>query len=96
MAMDKITDIHEKVCENTLINLNDDPINPSHYKRYRLEMIDNMQNSMTHDEFIGYLKGNIMKYISRFQDKNGLTDIKKAQWYLKKLAEVVADGEDKI
>ncbi len=70
-----------------------DPINPNHYKRYRLEMIDNMQNSMTHDEFIGWLKGNVMKYISRFQDKNGLTDLEKAKWYLNKLAEVVADAE---
>ncbi len=94
--MDKMANFHKEVNENTLINLNDDAINPNHYKRYRLEMIDNMQNSMTHDEFIGWLKGNIMKYISRFQDKNGLTDIKKAEWYLKKLAEVVADGEDKI
>ena len=64
-----------------------DNINPSHYKRYKLEMIDNMQNSMTPEEFIGYLKGNIMKYIARYQDKNGLEDLTKAKWYLNKLIE---------
>ncbi len=95
--MDKIAEISnsilKKMEDSFLKKPSDDPINPNHYKRYRLEMIDNMQNSMTHDEFIGWLKGNIMKYISRFQDKNGLTDLNKAQWYLNKLAEVVANEE---
>ena len=66
-----------------------DNINPQHYKRYKLEMIDNIQNSMTEEEFIGYLKGNIMKYISRYQDKNGLEDLKKASWYLGRLIMIV-------
>lgn len=68
-----------------------DNINPSHYQKYPLQMIDNMQNSMTPDEFKGYLKGNIMKYISRYQDKNGVEDLKKADWYLNKLIEVETD-----
>lgn len=92
--IDKLFDsIYRSIGESILKKPNDDPINPNHYKRYKLEMIDNMQNSMTHDEFIGWLKGNIMKYISRFQDKNGVTDLEKAQWYLTKLVEVVADEE---
>ena len=68
-----------------------DNINPSHYQKYPLQMIENMQNSMTPDEFKGYLKGNIMKYISRYQDKNGVEDLKKADWYLNKLIEVEGD-----
>lgn len=69
-----------------------DNINPSHYQKYPLQMIENMQNSMTPDEFKGYLKGNIMKYISRYQDKNGVEDLKKAEWYLNKLIEIETDN----
>lgn len=68
-----------------------DPINsPKHYKMHKMETIDNIQNSMTHDEFVGYLKGNIKKYLDRYGDKNGIEDLGKAEWYLKKLIEVEA------
>jgi hypothetical protein len=36
---------------------------------------------------IGYLEGNIIKYISRWKDKGGVEDLKKAQHYLQKLIE---------
>lgn len=72
--------------------MNYDVVNqPKHYKKYKLETIDNIQNSMTQYEFIGYLKGNIKKYLDRYQDKNGVQDLKKARWYLNKLIEVEAD-----
>lgn len=67
---------------------------PSHYKRYRLEMIDNIRNMSTPEEFKGFLKGNIIKYTARYQDKNGVEDIKKAEWYINKLGEVVAEEEE--
>ena len=62
---------------------------PKHYNSYSREVIDTMQGSMTTEEFKGYLKGNIMKYLTRYQFKNGVEDLKKAQWYLNKLTEVV-------
>lgn len=64
---------------------------PNHYNSYNREVIDTMQGSMTTEEFKGYLKGNVMKYINRYQFKNGVEDLKKAQWYLNKLTEVVDD-----
>lgn len=36
---------------------------------------------------IGYLEGNIIKYISRWKDKGGIEDLNKAQHYLQKLIE---------
>lgn len=71
--------------------LTDNVNHPSHYKKYKLETIDNIQNSMTQDEFVGYLKGNIKKYLDRYQDKNGVEDINKAKWYLNKLIAVESD-----
>ena len=37
---------------------------------------------------IGYLEGNIIKYITRWKDKGGVEDLKKARHYLDKLIEV--------
>jgi hypothetical protein len=36
---------------------------------------------------IGYLEGNVIKYVSRWRDKGGVDDLKKAQHYLIKLIE---------
>jgi hypothetical protein len=38
---------------------------------------------------IGYLEGNIIKYVSRYRKKGGLDDLRKAQHYLQKLIETV-------
>lgn len=37
---------------------------------------------------LGYLEGNVVKYISRYREKNGLQDLEKARHYLDKLIEV--------
>jgi len=79
--------------ENIGDNKETDKINPSHYKQYSRETIDTMQGASTPEEFKGYLKLNIIKYISRYQSKNGVEDLKKAQWYLNKLKEVVDNGK---
>tara|TARA_Y100001973_G_C5201900_1_gene338462 strand:- start:1489 stop:1710 length:222 start_codon:yes stop_codon:yes gene_type:complete len=55
-------------------------INPQHYKQGNIEVIDFIL-----DQKMNYLEGNITKYIARYKYKNGLEDLKKAQWYLNKL-----------
>jgi len=37
---------------------------------------------------LGYLEGNVIKYVSRYQEKGGLEDLRKAKHYLEKLLEV--------
>lgn len=61
-------------------------LNPSYYNMNGMEAFDVM------DAFVGNLKGvdsfywcNVVKYILRFQNKNGIQDLKKAQEYLQKL-----------
>jgi len=48
---------------------------------------------MTLEEFRGFLKGNIIKYISRAEHKNGVEDLKKARWYLGKLIKTAKKDE---
>jgi hypothetical protein len=59
--------------------------NPSHYGQGKIEAIDYIEDFLNEEEFIGYLRGNIAKYMHRFRYKNGLEDLKKAQWYQNKL-----------
>ena len=54
---------------------------PAHYQG-EIECIDAIKSSMSPSQFQGYLKGNIMKYLWRFERKNGAEDLKKAQVYL--------------
>ena len=58
--------------------------NPLHYNTSEIECIDAIE-AMLGDDFPAYLQGNITKYIWRFKHKNGVEDLKKAQWYLNKL-----------
>ena len=83
--------------EMTKPNINDILDNvehPSHYCRGGIECIDAIEASLGKDEFTGFLRGNIIKYVWRYKDKNGLEDLKKAQWYLNKLIEVVKNGNN--
>lgn len=42
---------------------------------------------------IGYLEGNVIKYVSRWKDKNGVEDLRKARHYLDKLIELQGEGK---
>ena len=66
---------------------------PAHYLHGRKETIDVITDCMTNDEFHGYLKGNILKYVSRYKFKGEpLEDLQKAHWYLNRLIKEVSNG----
>ena len=62
---------------------------PPHYNTGNIECIEAIKESMTPEAFKGYLKGNIQKYIWRYEAKKGVEDLEKAQWYLNKLIETL-------
>jgi len=59
--------------------------NPIHYGQGSIECIDYIEDFLTTEEYIGYLRGNIAKYLHRWRYKNGVEDLKKAQWYTERL-----------
>ena len=75
----------------TTITLDDPVKSPKHYNQAGIECIDAIR-AATDEGFEYYLQGNIMKYLWRYKYKNGSEDLKKAQWYLNKLIEVVDDS----
>lgn len=61
---------------------------PSHYTEGRkYETIDVIADNLTEEGFEGFCIGCVFKYISRYRKKNGLEDLKKAEWDLKKIIE---------
>ena len=70
--------------------------NPSHYNTGNIECIEAIEESMTPEAYRGYLKGNCMKYLWRYDYKGKpVEDLEKAQWYLAKLLNVVVFEEEK-
>lgn len=52
-------------------------IGGNHYREMKIQPLEYIIENN-----IGYVEGNIIKYISRYKSKNGLEDLKKAQHYL--------------
>lgn len=55
---------------------------PSHYCKGDVECIQAIRSSMTTEAFAGYCKGNVMKYLYRYESKGGTEDLNKAAVYL--------------
>jgi len=66
--------------------------NPPHYNKGDIECIDAIEAMLTQEEFVGYLRGNSLKYRWRFRYKNGIQDLDKATWYENKLMEILKEN----
>ena len=69
---------------------------PSHYNHGGKETIEILKDFLTEDEFKGFLKGNVLKYMHRYKFKNGMEDLNKASWYLDKLKETESESESNL
>lgn len=62
-----------------------DNVNHSNHYQGDIETIDYIKDKLTTEEFRGFVKGNVLKCVSREGLKNGDEDLKKARWYLNEL-----------
>ena len=77
----------------TLHDDEDDMVNhPPHYNKYGIECIDALR-AATGEGFEYYLQGNVIKYMWRYRYKNGIEDLKKANWYLELMIAEKQDNE---
>lgn len=67
----------------------DKQIGGDHYRSKRIQPWDAMECWMSLEEFCGYLRGNIIKYMARYPEKGGVEDLRKARHYLDKLIETL-------
>ncbi|EAC5530991.1 DUF3310 domain-containing protein [Listeria monocytogenes] len=69
---------------------NDNVNNPAHYNTGGIETLDYIKAKVK--DYPSYAAGNILKYVSRYEHKNGIEDLKKAQFYLNDLIAELETG----
>jgi hypothetical protein len=62
------------------------PVNPQHYTRYEIQPIEIC-------EILPYNLGCVVKYVLRYDAKNGLEDLEKANWYLERQISQQSSGK---
>ena len=67
---------------------------PAHYQRGGIETITYLESTLGKQGFLDYCIGNVLKYVSRWRDKNGIEDLKKARWYLDRVIDTIEKEED--
>jgi hypothetical protein len=75
------------------LTMYDTQIGGSHYASKTIQPLEVMRSWMTPEQFKGYLRGNIIKYSCRCDDKGGSVDIRKLIQYAEVLAEVMEQEE---
>lgn len=81
---------------NNLQRLEELTNHPNHYTKGDIECIEAIESALGQSRYIGYLQGNIIKYIWRFPHKGNLLDLKKARFYLEELIKVLESDENNI
>jgi hypothetical protein len=77
--------------------MSDNVSSPKHYTVGGIEVIDIIEAKLTKEEYIGYLKGNIIKYTLRSSFKGNLVqDMEKADVYKNWLLQQVVEEDDEI
>lgn len=73
-----------------------DPVNhPSHYTQGGIECIDAIEAALSPQEFVGFLKGQVMKYTWRLGHKDRASqDQAKALWYGNRLQATLTKLEE--
>ena len=59
-----------------------------HYTSKSVQPWQAMESWMTEEQFKGFLRGNVIKYVARYDEKGGKIDLQKAKHYLDKLIEM--------
>lgn len=70
------------------VHVDDHQVGGDHYRSKAVQPWSAMASWMSPDEFSGFLRGNVIKYVARCNDKGGIEDLLKARHYLDKLIEV--------
>lgn len=66
---------------------------PNHYTFGSVQLRDAWKASMSKEALCGLFKGNVLKYLWRYEHKNGVEDLKKARQYLNWLIEELEEED---
>lgn len=69
--------------------------NPIHYTQGEIECIDCIKAATINKVGIeAFCVGNAIKYLFRYENKNGLEDVRKAQWYINRLIQELEEKKE--
>lgn len=75
--------------DEVIQELNDnDAIRPAHYRAGGVDVIEYAGHHVPREQMAGFYRINVLKYLTRYDKKNGVEDLKKAQFYLDKLIQL--------
>ena len=66
----------------------EDIVRPAHYRAGGVDVIEYAEHHVPREQMIGFHRINVLKYLTRYDKKNGVEDLKKAQFYLDKLIQL--------
>jgi len=70
------------------------PIIPDHYHKNGIDVIGFAEMQLPKEHLIGFCRINVLKYLTRYDRKNGVEDLYKASEYLNKLIELESNGNE--
>ena len=88
---EKEVDYMQGITDNAKCAAQDNVNHPRHYNSGKFEVIDVIKDQLSPEEFRGYIKGNVLKYIMRERLKGGNEDLKKADKYLQMFFERIEE-----
>lgn len=81
---ERVTSINDDRLAQCIDNVN----HPKHYTQGGIECIDAIKAATVGKSGIeAVCVANVVKYLWRYEEKNGVEDVKKARWYLERLIE---------
>lgn len=87
--MQKAHEVVEEAKKHDAVN------HPSHYTQGKVECIDTIESACINKQGIeAVCVANVIKYLWRYESKNGVEDVKKARWYLERLIEELEKNKE--
>ena len=91
---DKLAIAYDHVCKNMDENVPDMVNHPQHYTQGGIECIDALKAATVGKRGIeAVCVANVIKYLWRYEEKNGIEDVCKAKWYIERLLKELEESQ---
>ena len=91
---DKLAIAYDHVYKNMDENVQDMVNHPQHYTQGGIECIDALKAATVGKRGIeAVCVANVIKYLWRYEEKNGIEDVRKAKWYIERLLKELEESQ---
>ena len=91
---DKLAIAYDHVYKNMDENVPDMVNHPQHYTQGGIECIDALKAATVGKRGIeAVCVANVIKYLWRYEEKNGIEDVRKAKWYIERLLKELEESQ---